>query len=67
MKMETVIKEARPQMVGDYYDPYPIDIGACVEALDRTFPRRSKWRGARLRRPLMEVARVAEEIERDNK
>lgn len=35
--METVIKWDRPQMVGEYYEPYRVDMGDAIEHLARVF------------------------------
>lgn len=35
--METVIKWDRPQMVGEYYEPYRIDVADAIEELAKMF------------------------------
>lgn len=64
MMVEEVIKEARPQMVGEYYEPYHIDVMDSVESLAQTFPGVCHWIGRRDRIPIGQTARIAEAIER---
>ena len=60
--METVIKGPRPQMVGDYYEPYRVDVQEAIRSLETVY-RGDMTKGFNTRANFAEAARVAKEIE----
>lgn len=59
--METVIRGARPHMVGDYYEPQRIDWSEAIKALERVY-RGDMTKGFNLKANFAEANRVEKEV-----